>query len=305
MNGLFVATIVVAPCLALGCGGRTALQPDATAFTAQPPPSAPSCEVRGGGGGPVTDPNGPFFHQVAVARSTDGVNISEPREVLQHASVPDGVRLADRRVLIYYVNGAEGAVWVARFDGVTATPIGPIAINGVTSPQGVVDPDATLLADGRIRLAYLNGFGSPGGSSRAVCLADSENGVSFTVTGAAILLNDSSTTDPSMTRLADGTWLMAMSRGQTTVMSRSSDGLTFQPYDTLTFGGVPEVATLADGRVRLYVCSDGIVSYGSRDQGRSWTREATVVPRNTLGRRIICDPSWVTGAEWFIFKTAN
>jgi hypothetical protein len=34
-------------------------------------------------------------------------------------------------------------------------------------------------------------------------------------------------TDPSLARLADGSWLMAMSRGQQTVMARSADGVRF------------------------------------------------------------------------------
>jgi len=40
---------------------------------------------------------------------------------------------------------------------------------------------------------------------------------------------------------------------------------------------VPELAALADGRVRLYVCARGIESYLSSDQGASWTREGSVV----------------------------
>jgi hypothetical protein len=170
-----------------------------------------------------------------------------------------------------------------------------------------VDPDATRLPDGRIRLAYLSGFASPGMSGpRAMCLADSADGIHFTVVGPAIRLPENETiTDPSLLRLADGSWLMAMSRGQQTVLARSPDGLSFATYDTVSYGGVPEVAAADGGRVRLYVCARGIESYLSADGGRTWSREATVVPPGTLGRSIVCDPSLVDGASLSVFKTAD
>ncbi|TAK75557.1 MAG: hypothetical protein EPO16_08740 [Dehalococcoidia bacterium] len=109
----------------------------------------------------VEDPNGPYGHQVAVAETADGVTLTGARQVLDHASVPDGVRLADGSLRIYYVNGAEGATWVASLDAEGATPIGPISINGASRPIGVVDPDAMLLPDGKVRLVYLGNLGPP------------------------------------------------------------------------------------------------------------------------------------------------
>jgi hypothetical protein len=66
---------------------------------------------------------------------------------------------------------------------------------------------------------------------------------------------------------------------------------------------VPEIALAADGRVRLYVCSQGITSYLSADAGRTWTREGVVVT-GTPSQRIVCDPSFVAGAGLFVYKTA-
>jgi hypothetical protein len=258
----------------------------------------------GGGAGPIPDPSGPYFHNVVVARTTDGLRMSGARQVLEHASVPDGVRTRDGAILVYYVNGAMGSVWVARLDDRGATPIGPLRLQGIEAPAGVVDPDAFLLPDGRIRLTYLSGFGPPGsGTARAMCQADSDDGLSFTVVGAALRLSDDSSTDPSLARLADGSFLMAHSRGQQTVISRSSDGRTFLPETTLDYGGVPEVTTLPDGRVRLYVCRAGIEAYVSADAGRTWTREGTVVS-GTPAMRIACDPSLVVGSDVFVYKTA-
>lgn len=256
---------------------------------------------------PVTDPNGPYYHQMAIATTTDGTTLSNPRVVLDHASVPDGVRRADGTVLAYYVNGAEGAVWVARIEGDSAAPIGRISLNGVPGPAGVVDPDAYLMPDGTIRLAYFSGFAAPGGTaSRAMCIAESSDGVNFTVRATALPFTSTETfTDPSVARLPDGSWRMAISFGRNTVLSTSADGLTFQRYDTLSFGGVPELALAPDGALRMYVCAQGIVAYRSADGGRTWLFEATVVPPGTLGKRILCDPSLVAGANLFVFKTAD
>lgn len=257
-------------------------------------------------GGPITDPAGPYFHSVVVARTDNGVSMRDARQVLEHASVPDGARLGGS-VLVYYVNGAEGSVWVARLDGNTAAPIGPIVINGIARPQGVVDPDATALPGGGVRLAFLNGFGPPDSTARrAMCLADSIDGINFNVVATALSFAAGELlTDPSLARLRNGSWLMAISRGQSTVLARSSDGLTFTAGETLGYGGVPELATLPDGRLRLYVCARGIESYVSADEGSSWQREGPVVAPEPGGPRIICDPSMIAGTDMFIYKVAS
>jgi hypothetical protein len=253
----------------------------------------------------VTDPSGPYYHQVVAARTSDGLEVRDARQVLDHASVPDGVRMPDGSVRVYYVNGAEGQIWVALLGEAGAAPLGPIRLDGVEGPAGIVDPDATLLPDGRVRLAYLSGFGSPGTSGeRAMCLADSEDGVSFRLVGPALAVAEMDT-DPSLAPLAGGAWLMAVSRGQQTLLARSADGLRFTLEATLTIGGVPELAVLSDGRLRLYVCARGIESHVSADAGRTWRAEGTVVPPGTLGKRIVCDPSRVAGTDVFLFKTAD
>lgn len=265
------------------------------------------CEVRiNPVPGPVTDPSGPYYHQVVVARTTDGVTLTAQRQVLDHASVPDGVRMPDGTVRIYYVNGAEHGVWVARVDGEAVTPLGPILIDGVSGPLGVVDPDALVLPDGRVLLFYLSGFGPPGtGQTRAICVAASLDGERFTVLGRALRVEDGeSLTDPSVAPLPGGGWLMAVSQGQQTLIARSSGTLAFDRESVLGYGGVPEVAAVGDGSLRLYVCGRaGIESYRSGDLGRSWQAEAVVVPMGTGGARIVCDPSRVAGTDLFLYKT--
>jgi hypothetical protein len=43
----------------------------------------------------------PYFHQTVVARTPDGLTLTGARQVIDHASVPDGVRRADASVLVY------------------------------------------------------------------------------------------------------------------------------------------------------------------------------------------------------------
>jgi hypothetical protein len=282
--------------------------PSAPANGNQPntPNASVSCTpTASASGGPITDPNGPFGHQTVIANTTDGLTLTNAHQIIDHASVPDGVRRADGTVLVYYVNGAAGSVYVARIVADTAQVIGPIAVDGVPRPAAVVDPDVQTVAGGKVRLFYLNGFGQPGSTApRAMCSADSDDGVNFTTRGPAFTWTTGETyTDPSVVPLADGSWLMAISLGQQTVIARSSDGLVFTREAALTFGGVPELAIAPGGAVRLYVCAAGIVAYRSTDGGRAWTREQTVVGPGFNGHPIVCDPSLVAGTGIFVFKT--
>jgi hypothetical protein len=292
---------------ACGGGGSGGSATSSSAATPVPTPtvsSATLCAVgQPANGGPISDPNGPFFHQVVIARSTDGLTIEGSRMVIDHASVPDAVRMPDGTLRIYYVDGQNGTIGVARVDGETVTVIGPLFMNGVRGPGGMADPDAILLADGRIRLYYLNNFGTPGGASRGMCYADSTDGERFTAGGLSIQFSNPETvTDPSVARLSNGTWLMAASRGNSSLLARSTDGATFTNETTIGLGGVPELAALDGGRVRIYVCGTGIVAHVSADEGKTWTREGTVVPQGILNSRSVCDPSRVEAASRFVYK---
>ncbi len=153
----------------------------------------------------------------------------------------------------------------------------------------------------RIRLAYLANFTSP--NERAICLAESDDGLSFRSLGLAVDLRAAGTiTDPSVVQLPNGSWLMALSAGQTTRLARSTDGLSFTLGETLTYGGVPELALTGDGGVRLYVCAGAIVAYRSQD-AVTWQREQPVVTRGPNGSMLVCDPSRVAGTDVFVFKT--
>ncbi len=74
--------------------------------------------------------------------------------------------------------------------------------------------------------------------------------------------------------------------------------------ETLTYGGVPELADAGGGRIRLYVCARGIESYLSADGGATWQREA-VIATAPPPQRIICDPSRIAGTNLFLYKTGD
>ena len=290
----------------IACGAGHGATSGAPTSPSAPSGNAPTCVVTAGGpGAPISDPSGPYYHQVVVAQTADGLTMTGVHQVIDHASVPDGVRRADGTVLVYYVNGAMGYTYVARLEGDSARVLGPVTIDGIQNPLGVVDPDAVLLPDGRVRLAFYWGFGAPGASvARAMCIAESSDGVNFTMKGTALPFGTTETlTDPSLLALADGTWLMAISSGQNTIIARSADGLTFAREVTLSFGGVPELGRAPDGTTRLYVCRGGITAYRSTDAGHTWTLERVVVSPPVNGHQIVCDPSLVAGAGIFVFKT--
>jgi hypothetical protein len=290
------------------CGSSAApTAPSSSSTTPTTPAVIAGCQVTTSTDGmPVI--GGPSSHHLAIAMSTDGVTTTGLTQVLSQGSVPDGVRLPDGSIGVYYVNGATGGVWLARMNGTSLTPVSAITIDGVVRPQGVVDPDATLV-NGRVRLAYLNGFGAPGNTSRAMCLAESADGVTFTTLAKAFDVGfNHQQTDPTMVQLPNGSWLMAIRDENIVRLLRSSDGLTFTEYSQQpSFLGVVELGLASDGRVRMYTCIGGITSYVSADSGETWTAEALVVNGPRLaqvlpGRLGICDPSWVPAAGAFIFK---
>lgn len=305
MNRAWVGAAFALALVACACGGNHSAP--ATASPARAPATTAAlaldagCAPMQGRDARVDDPRGPYYHQVVVARSDDGLVLRDAHQVLDHASVADAVVLPDGRAFVYYVNGEHGATWVAELRDGEVRPLGPISLDGISPPAGAVDPDATALPGGRIRLGYLAQFGEQAPDHRwTICLADSTNGRDFTVIGRAISF-DETTTDPSLLQLPGGGWLMAASQGQATVLARSNDGLVFEPYAHVTYGGVPELALTADGRVRLYVCGRGIEAYASGDGGATWAREAMVI-MGTRELPIACDPS--RAGSWFVYKTA-
>lgn len=116
-----VAITLMATAVA-ACGHSAPASPSSTTASAASPLtlSIPSgiggCEVTGST--PATpllsDPKGPYFDQLGLASTADGGTARDYREVLPHASAPDGTLLPDGSVGVYYNNGETGgSVWTA------------------------------------------------------------------------------------------------------------------------------------------------------------------------------------------------
>ncbi len=286
--------------------------------------SAPTTPGPGAGPGPVTggvmgcaitaaasttpliaDPKSPYFDQIGLAQSGDGATTSGYVELLAHASAPDATRLPDGTLGVYYHNGSSGgSIWLGRLQGTALTPGSVITVDGVAGPRWMADPNVDVV-NGRVRMFYMNGESS---SVRRFCVAESDDGLRFTTRAMAIEFAGGTEADPSVVQLSDGSWLMAFSRANHSGMglARSTDGLTFTAFTTNSLGVVPELAALPGGRVRLYACAAGNVdAYLSADRGVTWNREGTVITRNTTGRAIVCDPTYVPTDGVFIFKTTD
>src|SRR3972149_1312422 len=110
---------------------------------------------------PFNDPNGPFYHKVYKATSTDGITFTKTGElIMDKASVPDVVKISDGTLFIYAVDGAQrsnSGIMVARSkdDGKT-WEMGSLQVKTSRTKFNIgADPQAVLLDDGSIRLYYL------------------------------------------------------------------------------------------------------------------------------------------------------
>lgn len=221
-------------------------------------------------------PPGPYFHQIYRATSSDGIVFkSDGQLVVDHASVPDAVHRPDGEIWLYYINGDpdHNYIFVARQQGDGPwKPIDFVKLNG-SFDDYAVDPDIVRLADGRYRLYYYGNFGLPQPRGSIFYSAISSDGINFAVEGEALVVPGGA--DPTVTQRADGSWLMAFKSGPNVRFATSTDGLQFTLTET-TFNnapGMPELVTLPDGRLRLYLGSDRLLSFISSDGGRSWTQE--------------------------------
>jgi len=258
------------------------------------------CEVLGNGqpGQPIEDPNGPYFHNAVLAMISDGTDISEVENLYDHASVPDGA-LVNGEARVYFVNGADASLWTTPLEDTGSAE--PITLNALSYPMGLADPDAVPI-EGGVRLFFLERTQS----TASICVAQSVDGVNFTMVGRALSLPEASNlTDPSVVPLGDGSWLMALSHGSQTRLARSSDGWSFTLDEgELNVGGVPELS-VADGQLRLYTCQAGnIVSLTSSD-AEDFVSEGTVVNAGDVGSPSVCDPSRIEGTDRFVFKTVD
>jgi hypothetical protein len=251
------SAILVLALAALGAHAARAVLPDACRSTVDDPPPA----------------NGPANHKVGHAVSSDGLVFADSgAPALPKASVPDAVERPGGETLVYYVSGEAGrhGIHVGRLSASgEIVPFDCVRLDGAYDGHAV-DPDVVLLADGRIRLFYRADFGldNPPGTP-AIQSAVSSDGVHFTIEGIA--LETAGGADPSVTRLADGSWLMATPGRQIVFLASSDDGLHFTPMGSVPIDGIPELWSTGE-QVHLLAGSDQLRNLVSSDGGVTWSQ---------------------------------
>ena len=288
-------------------------EPTAAAEPTLPPPIPTSSErpcLPSERSPAIPDPNGPSFHQVLIATSSDGLTWQTDNQVvIDQASVPEGVRLPDGRWLMYAVNGSTlggpGMVYAESQDEGRTWTCGTVNVPGA-------DPDVVLLADGRIRIYYIEfPFGphppQPGTTTEPnrVRSAISSDGKNFTIESGT-RLEGVQYTDPDVI-LVGSEWFMYVSTGAKAWAAHSSDGLNFTLIGLVNeTGAVSGSYLFPDGTLRHYYCGrDGIQSATSSGGGDTWRTEAGTRIALDPAWKTVCDPSVVSdghGGYWMAYK---
>jgi len=231
------------------------------------------------------DTNGPYYHQVYSATSTDGLNWQTDGKLLfGHASVPGAVITDNGTIFVYFVDGTNtvnGGPAVAKSTdlGETWTEYATNFENPITDKNCFADPEAELLDKGTIRL-YLVCFPlnlSPTQRAKTeVISALSDDGLNFKIEDGERIIsqNNESLTDPDVIKIGE-VWKMYISHGSNVVSFTSEDGLNFTRDSGLknSTGAVTGSYLISDNLARHYFsANDGIRSATS--SGGDWTVES-------------------------------
>jgi len=266
---------------------------------------------------PFADPNGPFYHNVKLATSSDGINFTDTgRIILEKASVPDVVKLQDGTILIYAVDGARRSnsqIMVARSkDGGKTWQTASVQLKSKRKIAQGVDPEVVLMPDGKIRLFYIvnpenlppkeAGKPKPVAGFRMlnkIYSAISSDGVNF-VEDLGPLYEGEEITDPDVIKIGD-LWFAYISKGPKNILAIAGSDFQFQyKKDIREQGSVSNTIEVSPGQYRQFYCKDGISSAQSTD-GITWQNETVSLQRPPAGK-IICDPAPVkVGDKWFLF----
>ncbi|OGL34694.1 hypothetical protein A3F65_03295 [Candidatus Saccharibacteria bacterium RIFCSPHIGHO2_12_FULL_47_16b] len=263
---------------------------------------------------PFNDKKGPFYHDVYVASSTDGVHFSNSQQqIISKASVPDAIKLPSGQLVIYAVDGGQrsvsGLLVAVSEDNGKTWQAGSLQVKTSRTAYSVgADPQVLLTDDGKLRLYYLvftgpPTSGQPPASVNKVYSATSTDGINFTEE-QGVRFEYAQITDPDVIKIG-ATWFMYAAQGSTQIYATSSDGSSFT-YKGVTRqkGSVSKTVALSDGKYRQFYCADGISSSATAD-GVSWTDEGVNL---AVAGKIICDPSPVQLAadNWLlVYKLAN
>jgi len=261
---------------------------------------------------PIGDKNGPFYHDVYTASSSDGLKFSSTgNKIAEHASVPDAIRLPSGQLVFYAVDGAQhsksGVLMGVSSDNGKTWELGSMQLGGASG--GIADPQITITDNGQLRLYYLvfPGPPTPGQPPASVNTVDSStsaDGINFTKESGD-RFEYAQITDPDVIKIGS-TWFMYAAQGQKQIYATSSDGLSFSYKGVARQqGSVSKTVAISGDKFRQFYCDKGISSSTTSD-GISWSDEG--VNLAAPADKIICDPSPLQlddGSWLMIYKVAN
>ena len=262
---------------------------------------------------PLKDNNGPYFHDVYTATSSDGLNFSNPTKILSSASVPDAVRLASGRIFIYAVDGANrslsGLMVATSTDNGSTWKTGSLNIISSRGKMNIgVDPQVVLLDDGKLRLYYMVGLGTNDNDPNQkhdIYSAISSDGLNFTEEDG-VRFSYAQMTDPDVVKIGS-TWFMYISQGPKNIAATSTDGLTFTFKQIVRERGSVSKTVAVDSKTfRQFYCGTGGIASDTTTDGLTFKVDSSLRLAAPEGK-MLCDPSPVkTDSGWLlIYKVAN
>lgn len=242
--------------------------------------------------------NGPYYHQIYAATSTDGLTWQKQGKLLfDHASVPGAV-IKNDKIYLYFVDASfdedQLSVVTSTDNGQTFSEKQKVKVQD-TPTYAILDPHPELV-NGKIRLYYFKNPINPNQKDQKepevfqMYSALSNDGINFDNPQVAfespVLI-----TDPDVFQ-ANNDWRMFISEGQNLVLAISNDdGLTFKKDENFSWnkGGVCDTIKIGSD-YRTYFCGkDGIESALGSENGKLLPEPGSRIGPDA--NQIVCDPS--------------
>lgn len=249
------------------------------------PPPAGTC--------PIPDPNGPCFHQIYAAGSSDGQKWTADNKLLFDQAAGPGALYRDGTIYLYFVDpvdgGPVGLSVAVSSDGGATFQKQPVQVTA--DHRGLADPNPVLLGDGQIRLYYFRGdaMGSGPDTLHQFYSAVSDDGVHFTPE-PGVRFSYAGITDPDVFAVGDH-WVMLASQGRRQIRATSDDGLTFTYQNTLDMGGSVSSTFPIGGTLQTFYCADNGIAMAATADGVTWGQGQTVL--TAASGQFLCDPTVV------------
>ena len=220
-----------------------------------------------------------------------GSSLDEGYKLISGGSVPDGL-LFQGAIHLWWVSSNDHTIHHGVIEGGLLVDLGSISVDGEIF-SGMVDPDLVELDDGSLGLTVLDGFDRPG-SPGPICHLRSNDGQNFFT--HSTMLDIEERFDPSVVVVQDHWWLavgIPSEEDSVTEIYSGQDGRDFTLEGQVN-GAVPDIS-FSNGEFHLLTCSpEGMMRYSSSD-GKEWSLVDTI-------RFPGCDPSTVTGTDFFVYK---